>query len=290
MADENYINSVNLNQNTNFPYLVLNVINEQSHPGNPGFEVMHWHEDLQFIYVFDGNVKVQTLNETVLLCKDEGIFINTNVVHLVEKTESCHYKSFIFPEYFITFYFGSPAKTLADKIIGNKNLPIYKLSTEIKWNRTVLEKLQKLSELEQNKTELYAYEVLVLLASLWLEMQKNIVIPSSVKNNVSDGRMKNFLQFISEHYCENISLDDLSASANVSKSECLRCFKNCLNTTPYKYLMEYRLSKAAGLLRNTSKPICEISSLTGLNQQSYFGKCFREKMSCSPRDYRNKSM
>ena len=288
MADKNYINSVNLNQNTNFPYLVLNVINEQSYPKNPGFEVMRRHEDLQFIYVFDGNVKIQTLSETVQFCKGEGIFINTNVVHLVEKIESCHYKSFIFPEYFITFYFGSPVKTITDKIIGNKNLPIYKLSPEADRNRTVLEKLQRLSELEQNKTELYAYEVLVLLTSLWFEMQKNIVIPTSAKDDVSDSRMKTFLQFISDHYSENISLNELSASANVSKSECLRCFKNCINITPYKYLMEYRLSKAAELLRNTSKPICEISSLTGFNQQSYFGKCFREKMNCSPKDYRNK--
>ena len=289
MADDNYINSVNLNQNTNFPYFVLNVIDEQSYPKNPGFQVMHWHEDLQFIYVFDGNVNIQTLSETVRLCKGEGVFINKNVVHLVERIESCNYKSFIFPEYFITFYFGSPAKTLTDKIIGNKNLPIYKLSPITEWNRAVLDKLQKLSEIEQSNNELYPYEVLVSLTSLWLDVQKNIVIPATAKNDISGSRMKIFLQFIGEHYSENISLNELSASANVSKSECLRCFKNCFNTTPYKYLMEYRLSKAAELLKNTSKPICEISSLTGFNQQSYFGKCFREKMNCSPKDYRNKS-
>lgn len=289
MADDNYINSVNLNQNTNFPYIVFNVIDEQSYPKNPGFQVMHWHEDLQFIYVFEGNVKIQTLSKTVQLCKGDGIFINTNVVHLVEKTEKCHYKSFIFPEYFITFYFGSPVKTLTDKIIGNKRLPIYKLSPKTKWNRAVLDKLQKLSEAEQNKTELYPYEVLVLLTSLWLEMQKNIIIPAPANGDISDNRMKIFLQFISEHYFENISLDELSASANVSKSECLRCFKNCLNITPYKYLVQYRLSKAAELLQNTSKPICEISALAGFNQQSYFGKCFRKKMNCSPKDYRNQS-
>lgn len=54
MNHDKYINSVNLNQNTNFPYLVLNVINGNSYPRNPGFRVMHWHEDIQFIYVLDG--------------------------------------------------------------------------------------------------------------------------------------------------------------------------------------------------------------------------------------------
>ncbi len=49
-----FINSVNLNAGTDFPYLVLEIINEQSFPRNPGFQVMHWHEDIQFIYVLEG--------------------------------------------------------------------------------------------------------------------------------------------------------------------------------------------------------------------------------------------
>lgn len=40
-AQSNYINSVNLNAKSNFPYLVLDVINDQSYPRNPGFQVMH---------------------------------------------------------------------------------------------------------------------------------------------------------------------------------------------------------------------------------------------------------
>ena len=49
-----------------------------------------------------------------------------------------------------------------------------------------------------------------------------------------------FLQYIELHYPEDVTLESLARSANVSKSECLRCFKNTLQTTPYKYLIEYR--------------------------------------------------
>ena len=96
MEQTEYINSVNLNQSTNFPYLVLNVVNDNSYPRNPGFQVMHWHEDLQFIYVLSGEVEVVTLENSVSLYAGEGIFINKNVVHLVQKNGSCHYHSFIF--------------------------------------------------------------------------------------------------------------------------------------------------------------------------------------------------
>ena len=101
--------------------------------------------------------------------------------------------------------------------------------------------------------------------------------------------MQKFLQYISEHYGEEISLDKLAGSANVSKSECLRCFKTSMQTTPYKYLTEYRLSKATELLKNTDEPIGNIADNVGFHQISHFGKCFKEKTGLSPRDYRKKN-
>lgn len=74
MNHDKYINSVNLNQNTNFPYLVLNVINGNSYPRNPGFRVMHWHEDIQFIYVLDGEIEIATLESRTVLHKGDGFF------------------------------------------------------------------------------------------------------------------------------------------------------------------------------------------------------------------------
>lgn len=56
----NYINSVNLNADSDFPYLMLDVVGDQSYPRNPGFQVMHCHEDLQFIYVLDGEIEIGT--------------------------------------------------------------------------------------------------------------------------------------------------------------------------------------------------------------------------------------
>ena len=100
MNHDKYINSVNLNQNENFPYLVLNVINGNSYPRNPGFRVMHWHKDIQFIYVLDGKIEVATLESRTELHKGEGFFIYKNVGHLVDKVDTCHYNSFIFPDYF----------------------------------------------------------------------------------------------------------------------------------------------------------------------------------------------
>lgn len=281
-----YINSINLKAHTDFPYLVLNVVNERAIPQNPGFRVMHWHEDLQFIYVLDGTVTVRTLEEMKTLHAGEGIFINKNVVHLVEKIESCNYKSFLFPDYFLFFYLGSPASNLTENITNSSHISLISLRQEKDWNRDILEYLKELVLLENDKTVFYCYEVLVTLSKLWLVLLKNVNIPLNGADNAVSRRMRKFLHYIETNYTEEISLEELSNSANVSKSECLRCFKESLQTTPYRYLMDFRLSKAAKMLTETDWPISEVASRTGFNGQSYFGKCFKEKMGCTPRDYR----
>lgn len=283
-----YINSVNLNADSDFPYLVLDVINDQSYPRNPGFQVMHWHEDLQFIYVLDGEIDIKTLDTSVQVNKGSGIFINKNVIHLVKRASSCHYNSFIFPDYFLKFYFGSPATAFVERIAGKDEMPICCFSKEMDWCKPVLSVLSRLADLENRKTEFYAYEALCLLSALWLEVCRSIRLPSKTADTVMGARMQKFLQYISEHYGEDISLDRLAKSANVSKSECLRCFKASMQTTPCKYLTEYRLSKAVELLENSDEPIGAIADSVGFRQTSHFGQRFKEKTGFSPRDYRKK--
>lgn len=273
-------------ENTDFPYLVLDVVNQKSFPQNPGFQVMHWHEDFQFIYVIDRKIKFLTLNKRIEVSASQGIFINKNILHQVKEFTSCHYKSFVFPDYFLKFYFGSPAGVFVDSISENEDLEFYHFTGQNEWENTVLNLLQKLTEMEEKKTEFYPYEILLILSSLWLTFRKNILLPPQQQENIVSIRMQKFLNYIANHYAEDISLESLAKSGNVGKSECLRCFKASLQTTPYKYLMEYRLSKAADLLKTTDLPIGVISENVGFHQVSHFGKCFKEKTGYSPKDYR----
>ena len=284
--NDNYINSVNLNNNTNFPYLVLNIIDNQSYPVNAGFRVMHWHEDIQFIYVQKGTIILKTLDDNLKIKSGEGIFINKYVVHRIIPIELCNYNSFIFPDYFLKFYLGSPAETFVNNITDMKNLPTIHFTNKINWHSDILNSLDRLTIIEKSKTDTYTYEVLVVLSTIWLELIKNINVKSIKSENITNIRMQKFLTYINEHYSEEISLEDLAKSANVSKSECLRCFKSCLDTTPYKYIIEFRLSKAANLLKNTNIPVSSIASAVGFNHISHFGKCFKEKTGVTPKEYR----
>lgn len=171
---DKYVNSLNLNSNSDFPYLVLEAYGKKSYPVNKGFGIMHWHEDLQFIYVWNGKIGLRTLENFVEIMEGKGVFINKNVIHLIEADENSRYTSFIFPEYFLEFYFGSPVKSMVKGIVEMESLPFYLFDRGKEWHNNVLKSLRILAEYEKNKTDFYYYEVLVQLVTMWLEIRKNI--------------------------------------------------------------------------------------------------------------------
>lgn len=288
-TQKDYVNSVNLKAATDFPYLVLEATEGHIQPLNKGFRVMHWHEDLQFIYVLEGRVSVKTLDEEIIITPGQGCFINKYVVHLISYTGNCHYYNFVFPDYFLGFYPGCPARVTVDYLSGHSQLPLYLFDGSAAWHGQALTHLRYLTDLErlgQQNAANYPYEVLVQLVGLWLCMAANINLSKTRQQRPLHKRMQCFLKYIEDHYSEDISLGDLAASANVSKAECLRCFKNSMQITPYQYLIELRLAKAAQLLRTTEDAVVDIALKVGFQQSSHFGKFFKAKTGLSPLAYR----
>ena len=99
-------------------------------------------------------------------------------------------------------------------------------------------------------------------------------------------RLIAMLNYIQANYPRKITLDQLAHSANISKAECNRCFQGILQTSPYRYLLEYRLSKAAELLKTTELPVSVIANQVGFGQVSQFCKYFKEKTAMTPLQYR----
>lgn len=99
-------------------------------------------------------------------------------------------------------------------------------------------------------------------------------------------RMRTMLTYIQENVQAELTVADIAGSAAVGESECLRCFRALLGTTPIRYVRQLRLQRAAELLETTELPISEIAARCGFQDLSYFSKCFREAMGCAPRRYR----
>ena len=94
------------------------------------------------------------------------------------------------------------------------------------------------------------------------------------------------LEYMSEHFPENVSREDVARAAHVSPSHLSRMIKRHLGRTYTDLLNQMRVDKAAELLVRTERPLIAIAFDTGFHDQSYFTKVFRRYTRLTPRGYR----
>ena len=259
-----------------------------------GYIRWHWHKELQFSYCLYDKVIFFIENQKIILEAGEGIMVNSNVLHQIKpyKNNNCMMFSIVFDSALIG---GNKHSLIAKKylnpILESSNLKFICLKPDVQWQKNILVNIKKVFSL-WNK-ESYGYELGIrnYLCSIWLNIIREV--KEEIKNSVlvvshDEERVKLALQFIHEHYAENISLNNIAMIANISKSECCRSFNRILKVTPFGYLMEYRTLKASELLLKSEKSISIIALEVGFNGISYFGKVFKKYMNCTPSEYRNK--
>ena len=133
-----------------------------------------------------------------------------------------------------------------------------------------------------------------IVGELWYQLAVNLrnsadEAPQTAEKGLSEKRLKKMLSYIHENYMSDLSVDDIAASANISKSECFRCFRNIISKKPIGCLNDYRLKKAAELLAQTDMQITQICLACGFSHISYFGKVFRQQYGLSPKQFRELS-
>lgn len=85
---------------------------------------------------------------------------------------------------------------------------------------------------------------------------------------------------------EPMTLDELSTTLHISKSNIIRLFKRQYGVTPYEYLLGLKIDAAKILLRNTHMSVKEIAERVCIADQHYFSTLFLSRVGMRPRDYR----
>jgi AraC-like DNA-binding protein len=87
-------------------------------------------------------------------------------------------------------------------------------------------------------------------------------------------------------YSEPLGVDDLAASAGLSRAHFSREFKRAFGESPHAYLLTRRLERAAALLRTTDRSVADICLSVGLQSIGSFTTSFSRTYGCSPTAYR----
>ncbi len=174
----------------------------------------------------------------------------------------------------------------ADAFMGSNFFPKDKPVISIGLNPAMLELFNQIhhsiSDSQGRNKHTLAANIMQIAATLHHETRKN----------VSKSKELDIVQAAS-YEIQNaqrlkVDFEQLSEKLNISYSHFRKIFKQQSGLSPYKYLQEVRMKRVKNLLNNTTQAIGVIADITGFDNAYHLSNYFKDKIGCSPREWRNK--
>ena len=96
--------------------------------------------------------------------------------------------------------------------------------------------------------------------------------------------------YISDHYREDLSLQDVAEHVHLNPSYFSSLFKKKQGMGFSEYLVHYRLEAAKRLLADPSMSIAAVGAAVGYSDAAYFSKLFTKTVGIRPKDFRKLSL
>lgn len=248
----------------------------------------HWHDEIEFLYVLDGQHDYTVNGTQIHLNAHEGIFINSKRIHC-NYSKAGEYSVFLYLLIHPSHLCASPyieQKYIKPLMAQESNDYIILRNEEGDWTKQILDSFLSMADKPASTREIGLLEhslgaIRLIYENVDIANQVNTADP--VHLNI----FQDMLQFVYDHYTEKISLEDIAAAGNVGKTLCAKLFKKYVQKTPGEYLIYYRIIKSTEQLSTSNLSIADIAYSSGFSSASNYTKTFREIVGCTPIKYRN---
>ncbi len=247
--------------------------------------VPHFHEDIEIMTVKEGKVMYVVNGRNVLLNEGDTIVVNSNQIHYSLTVDGAMAKYVI-----AVLHPGILSNSVAvdmqavKPITENSELSYLRFRYINEHTEDIRNLVLALPDMRHD-----AFAVTKQFYQIWDIVRKQAASLGAREEVVSDPRMQSFkamMHYIANNYSSQITLADIAASGNISKSLCNTLFHQYVGESPIGYLMHLRCRKVAELLRASRMPMSEIAAQTGFGGVSYMSETFRKFFDRSPREYR----
>ncbi|WP_448217168.1 GlxA family transcriptional regulator [Endozoicomonas sp. 2B-B] len=93
-------------------------------------------------------------------------------------------------------------------------------------------------------------------------------------------------EWIRQHYCEAIEMENLVAASGLTRRTLHRRFKEATGFSPTAYIQRMRLTLASDLLKSTDLSIREAAYQAGYTDPDYFSRLFQKHFQLTPSDFK----
>lgn len=253
----------------------------------------HWHSELEFVEILQGAIECHIGEEIIELREGDTFFINSGVIHKYQAPKVCREKQCMFSDIlFLPEIIAPNSSLIYEKYIRPIVLygkPFLVMRQTQAWEESVQNLYHHIVNVCLAEEDLTELRIQAGVSELWTRLFHYLYREESEqqenKNMLAQARLRKMMQFIWDHFHEKITLDDIAASANISKSAALRCFRSGMQTSPVGYLNDFRLNRAKELLLTSHSTVSEIAVSVGFDNVGYFDRVFRRTFGLTPKQF-----
>lgn len=255
----------------------------------------HWHEEIELLYFTAGQGELEINMERYPFAaggKNGGalFFVNSGELHAIAGGGRYRESAVLFHPRMLSFDSGDAAQTglLAPLRAGELALP-HRLEPTSPVFAAVEGAYLSLAAVCRRGASAMADQLLIkaeLLKILALLAEAGLLTRAAPEDDNKVLAVKTALAYLRAHYPEKLHVRDLAAQVNLNEQYFCRFFRRALGQSPMAYLNEYRLRKAAELLRGSELSVTEISLRCGFYNLGNFLRAFRQYTGQTPLKYR----
>lgn len=249
-------------------------------PNTLSFNI-HWHDMYEIIGIVSGTLLIKNNSETfTAIPGDIAVFSPRNLHSGMSGANGCVYKTIKFS---LDTLFDNSLFEIS--IIDALNTYRYKIKPFIRDKKVfhLFDQCYNSSKTQTLTTPLKQKAAACLLLSFLMDnyLEENKAESYDLKFNI-------VINYINEHFVEQISADILSKKFSYSKSYLCRKFRSVTGTHISKYIHILRIEYAQNLISNSPNlALSEVASICGYNSPNYFSNTFHHLTGMTPLQWKN---
>lgn len=236
-----------------------------------GDSISNWHKNIELLYFVDGTSYIQYGAEDFFVQKDNFVIVNSGILHRLHEKNALEYYLLIIDEEFCN-----------ENGIDIENCIFEKCFSDEKTKELIFNLIREYDM--QNKNAFSALRIRTAILELLIDLCTNHIISSDVsKENqrTSEKYVKTVLEYLNDHFDEEINLDMLADLCNVTKFYLSREFKRHTGQTIFTYITMLKCKKAQNCLKQ-GMTVTETALSCGFESVSYFSQTYKKIMGVSP--------
>lgn len=242
-------------------------------------EKLHTHEFCEIIYVVDGHGCITLENEQRNVKKGDLIIYNPGVLHAEESSKA---------EPLEIRFMALDRLEITDLPKNHLLPPEYdSIYSTGKYGDLIHAEFDRMIT-EFENSEAFYVEIAESIARTLMMYVIRIINKQDTNASIfqSNRNLNLALNYIKEHYHENILLEDIADYCHLNKYYLSHLFTQLQGVSIGKYVQNLRINESMKLLRETNEPVAAIAQEVGFKDAGHFCRTFKKETSFTPLQYR----